>query len=94
METPPALSEMGTHTGVLCGHISSKSAKQKRRELSMCDSRAVFVLFSVCPVQPERIAAVLRQFQAKIIAAIFAFRVALSPDLSYNEVNPNWRSIR
>ena len=40
LETPPALSEMGTHTGVPCGHISSKSAKQKRRELSMYDSRA------------------------------------------------------
>jgi hypothetical protein len=44
LETPPALSEMGTHTGIPCGHISSKSAKQKRRELSMCDSRAA--LFS------------------------------------------------
>jgi hypothetical protein len=45
------------------------------------------------PLQPEGIAAVPRQFQAKIIATIFAFRVAFSLDLSYNEVNPNWRSI-
>ena len=39
LETPPALSEMGTHTGIPRGYISSKSAKQKRRELSPHDSR-------------------------------------------------------
>ena len=50
LETPPALSEMGTHTGVPCGHISSKSAKQKRRELSIHDSRAA--LF--CPPSAPR----------------------------------------
>ncbi len=45
METLPALSEMGTHTGVLCGYISSKSAKQKRRVLSPHDSH-VFLFCS------------------------------------------------